>query len=451
MSGLARILVEGGTPVSGSDLGPNAQTTQLSSMGARIFYTQRAGNIPQNTGKVVVSTAISQQNPELLEARERGLPIVHRSDLLAEMFLDAQKGIAVAGCHGKTTVSSLISHVLVHGGIDPTCVVGGTVPALGGNARTGKSGVFVAEADESDATFLKYFPQVAVITNIDNDHMDHYQSLDAIVKAFEVFAGHVEPNGTLYICQDDPIARNIALPEQRRVMSYGIDTPADIMASNVQLFPFGSSFDVTIAGIKRGRFTLSIPGKHNVLNALPVISIAFEMGLDAEQLAQILKSFVGAGRRFEVKGNYDGITVIDDYGHHPNEIRATLAAAKSLGAQKVFVVFQPHRYTRTQLLCDELGRCFDDCDRLFITDIYGASEKPIEGVNSRLILDHMPVPQRRKAKMVHNFDEAVYQILQSATSGDVVFTLGAGNVTELGPALIDAMKKRDRICAEKVS
>ncbi|MFZ2957021.1 MAG: UDP-N-acetylmuramate--L-alanine ligase [Candidatus Ozemobacteraceae bacterium] len=442
MSGLARILLESGTPVSGSDLGENSQTRMLAALGARIFFGHRACNIPEDTRRVVVSSAISQDNEELLVARQLGLSVVHRSDLLAELFLDARLGIAVAGCHGKTTVTSMIASVLVDAGQDPTCVVGGNVRILNGNARTGKSGVFVAEADESDATFLKYFPHSAVITNIDNDHMDHYESLDSIVKAFEVFASHLDPSGTLYLCQDDPIARNLAVPENRRILTYGIDKPADIMAVDVQLQPFGATFNVTVGGIHRGSFELSVPGRHNILNALPVIAFCLDLGLTIKQIRDGLFKFHGAGRRFEVKGAFEGVTVIDDYGHHPNEIRATLAAAKSLGARRIIVIFQPHRYSRTQLLCSEFGRCFDDCDKLFITDIYGASEKPIEGVTSRLILDHMPVAQRRKVKMVKNPNDALLSLLAMVETGDVVFTIGAGSVTNLGPDLIEAMRSR---------
>lgn len=442
MSGLARILLDNGTPVSGSDIAENAQTRMLTDLGATISYGHKMGNIPENTSRVVVSTAIAHDNEELLEARRRDLQIIHRSDLLAELFLDSRLGIAVAGCHGKTTVTSMIASVLVECDQDPTCVVGGNVRALNGNARSGKSGVFVAEADESDATFLKYFPHSGIITNIDNDHMDHYSSLDSIVKAFELFASHINPGGTLYLCTDDPIARNMALPENRRIVTYGIDKPADVMAVAVNLQPYGATFNVAIGGIHRGSFELSVPGRHNILNALPVIAFCLDLGLTVKQVRDAFKKFHGAGRRFEVKGAYDGVTVIDDYGHHPNEIRATLAAAKSLGAKRTVVVFQPHRYSRTQLLCAEFGRCFDDCDQLFITDIYAASEKPIEGVSSKLILDHMPVAQRRKVRMVKTTQEALFHLLKMVQPGDVVFTIGAGNVTQLGPELIESMKDR---------
>ncbi|HNW33708.1 MAG TPA: UDP-N-acetylmuramate--L-alanine ligase [Candidatus Ozemobacteraceae bacterium] len=442
MSGLAQICLTAGKPVSGSDVASSANTRALTAAGAHIFVGHSASNIPADTAKVIVSTAISPDNAELLEARRRDLPICHRSDLLAELFLDAHTGIAVAGCHGKTTVSSMISTMLVEAGQDPTCVVGGHVPALNGNARAGRSGLFVAEADESDATFLKYFPHSAIITNIDNDHMDHYESLGAIVKAFEIFAGHIIPKGTLYLCTDDPIARNMALPENRRVITYGISNPADIMATEIDLQPFGSQFTLIIGGVLRGTFELRVPGRHNVLNALPVIAFGLDIGLTIRQIQDGLRRFRGAGRRFELKGSFDGITVIDDYGHHPNEISATLAAARSLNANRVIVVFQPHRYTRTQLLCREFGRCFSDCDKLFITDIYAASEQPIEGVTSKLILDQMPVAERRKAKLVRISDDLAFQLMQTLEPGDVVFTLGAGTITNLGTELLERMRNR---------
>ncbi len=442
MSGLAQICLTAGKPVSGSDVASNANTRALTAAGARIFIGHAAANIPADTAKVIVSTAISPDNDELLEARKRNLPICHRSDLLAELFLDSHTGIAVAGCHGKTTVSSMISTMLIEAGQDPTCVVGGHVPAINGNARAGRSGLFVAEADESDATFLKYFPHSAVITNIDNDHMDHYESLDAIVKAFEIFAGHINPNGTLYLCTDDPIARNMALPEGRRIISYGITNPADVMATEVDLQPFGSRFTLVIGGVLRGTFELRVPGRHNVLNALPVIAFGLDIGLTIRQIQDGLRRFRGAGRRFELKGSFDGITVIDDYGHHPSEISATLAAARSLNANRVIVVFQPHRYTRTQLLSREFGRCFSDCDKLFITEIYAASEQPISGVSNKLILDQMPMADRRKAKLVKTTDDLAFQLMQMLEPGDVVFTLGAGTITNLGPELLDRMRVR---------
>ncbi|HEY9071443.1 MAG TPA: UDP-N-acetylmuramate--L-alanine ligase [Candidatus Ozemobacteraceae bacterium] len=448
MSGLAQICLTAGKPVSGSDVASNNNTRALTAAGARIYIGHSAANIPADTAKVIVSTAISPDNEELLEARQRNLPICHRSDLLAELFLDAHTGIAVAGCHGKTTVSSMISTMLIEAGQDPTCVVGGHVPAINGNACAGRSGLFVAEADESDATFLKYFPHSAVITNIDNDHMDHYESLDAIVKAFEIFASHIAPNGSLYLCTDDPIARNMALPEGRRVISYGITNPADVMATEIDLQPFGSRFTLVIGGVLRGTFELRVPGRHNVLNALPVIAFGLDIGLTIRQIQDGLRRFRGAGRRFELKGSFEGITVIDDYGHHPSEISATLAAARSLNANRVVVVFQPHRYTRTQLLSREFGRCFTDCDKLFITEIYAASEQPIPGVSNKLILDQMPVSDRRKAKLVKTSDDLAFQLMQMLEPGDVVFTLGAGTITNLGPELLERMRIRSHQLAE---
>lgn len=442
MSGLAQICLTSGKPVSGSDVASNANTKALMAFGARIFIGHAASNLPADTAKVIVSSAISSENEELQEARRRNLPICHRSDLLAELFLDAATGIAVAGCHGKTTVSSMIATMLVEAGQDPTCVVGGHVPALNGNARAGRSELFVAEADESDATFLKYFPHSAIITNIDNDHMDHYESLDAIVKAFEIFASHINPDGTLYLCTDDPISRNMALPQNRRVTSYGITNPADVMATEIDLQPFGSRFTLIIGGVLRGSFELRVPGMHNVLNALPVIAFGLDIGLTVRQIQDGLKRFRGAGRRFELKGSFDGVTVIDDYGHHPSEIKATLAAARSLNANRVIVVFQPHRYSRTQLLSREFGRCFSDCDKLFITEIYAASEQPIPGVTSKLIIDQMPVADRRKAKQVRTSDDLAFQLMQMIEPGDVVFTLGAGTITNLGGELLDRMRSR---------
>lgn len=445
MSGLAQVYMTKGFQVSGSDLSTTEITRRLARAGARIFEGHSPANIPpiaDNVAKVVVSTAIAADNPELLEARRLGLPIYHRSDLLAELFLDAPIGLAVAGSHGKTTITSMVATVLVEAGRDPTCVVGGNVQALNGNARPGAGPFFVAEADESDATFLKYFPHSAVVTNIDNDHLDHYESVESIVKAFEVFVTHVDPDGTLYLCTDDANARTLALPENRRVVTYGIDHPADIMATQVRLKPYGSTFQLTIGGILRETIELSVPGRHNVLNALPVIAFCLDQGLSLDEIRTGLLAFHGAGRRFEVKGSCEGITVIDDYGHHPSEIRATLAAARNLGAKRILVVFQPHRFTRTQLLCHEFGRAFGDCDKLFVTEIYASSEKPIPGVTSQLIIDQMPVGQRRKARLVKDIHQLTFQLTKIVEPGDVLFTLGAGSITQLGPELLDTLRSR---------
>ena len=443
MSGIASIFLQKGYKVSGSDIGESDRTLRLANQGARIFIGHKSSNITDDIDRVVVSSAISPNNPELVEAHKRNLNIVHRSDLLAELFFDSKCGIAVAGCHGKTTVSSMISTVLTEAGKDPTCVVGGHVKALNGNSSFGKSGLLVAEADESDGTFLKYFPQYGVITNIDNDHMDHYSNLESIIEAFERFAGHISESGALFLCADDVIARNLSLPEKLRAITYGIDTAADFMAEDISFHPFGSSYTLTIGGQNYGKVELSVPGKHNILNSLPVIGFCLEIGLSLEAILKSLKNFHGAGRRFEIKGECEGVTVIDDYGHHPNEIKATLEAASSLGAKRVVVVFQPHRYSRTLFLSQEFGRCFDNCDKLFITDIYAASEKPIPGVTSKVILDHMPVSNRRKVKMVKNVDDVKYMLLNYVEPGDVIFTMGAGNITRLGNEFLESMRARN--------
>jgi UDP-N-acetylmuramate--alanine ligase len=442
MSALASIFLSKGNLISGSDISSNSRTEQLEQNGAKIFIGHRDSNLLPDVCKVVVSTAISADNPELLRARQLNIPVVHRSDLLANLFLEAECGIAVAGCHGKTTVSSMIATVLKVAGKNPTAVIGGRVPALNGNYSVGDPSILVAEADESDGTFLKYFTKYGVITNLDNDHMDHYSSLESIIKAFEVFASHISPDGGLYICADDPIARNLCLPEKLRYFTYGINVAADIMAQDINYHPFGSDFELLMGGKNCGRITLQVPGRHNILNSLPVIGFCLELGLSLQSIQEGLAIFRGAGRRFEIKGEYEGVTVIDDYGHHPNEIKATLEAAESLGARRVIVVFQPHRYSRTMFLSQEFGRCFEHCDKLFITDIYAASEKPIPGITSKIILDNMPVANRRKVKMVKNIDEVKYHLLNIIEPGDVVFTMGAGSVTNVGPEILKSMRAK---------
>ncbi len=443
MSALANIYLSMGELISGSDIKTSANTEKLEAAGAQIFVGQKAENISKDVKRVVISTAIKQNNPELMAAKELNLPIYHRSDILSELFFDSKCGMAVAGCHGKTTVSSMLATVLKVTGKKPTCVIGGHVDALNGNHSVGDPNLLIAEADESDGTFLKYFPQYGIITNIDNDHMEHYKSLESVIKAFEIFASHICHNGGLYLCADDPIVRNLRLPEKLRIFTYGIDIPSDIMAANISYHPYGSSFDLVIAGQNYGRFTTQVPGKHNILNVLPVIGFCLEIGLTLAEIQEGLSLFKGAGRRFEIKGEYDGVTIIDDYGHHPNEIRATLQAATSLGARRVIVVFQPHRYSRTMFLSQEFGRCFEECDKLFITDIYPASEKPIPGVTSKVILDNMPVANRRKVKMVKNVDDVKYHLLNCVKPGDVVFTIGAGTITKVGPEVLETMKTRN--------
>lgn len=448
MSGLAKVFMSMGHKISGSDIAENSETVELSQMGAMISIGHDEQNLPDDVGKIVVSTAINKKNPELIAARKRNIPVCHRSDILAELFLDSQRSVAVSGCHGKTTVSSIIATILSSAKKDPTCVIGGQVAAIGSNACAGKSDILVAEADESDASFLKYFATYGVITNIDNDHMDHYSSMNDIIKAFEIFASHISHDGALYVCADDPVVRNLKYNRGQKVITYGIDTPADIMADNIHHAPYSSSFDYLVAGVKKARFHISIPGKHNVLNALPAIAFCLELGLSINEITEGLNLFCGAGRRFEIKGICDGITVIDDYGHHPNEIKATLDAAQTLNARRVVVVFQPHRYSRTLFLSREFGRCFDMCDKLFITDIFAASEKPIPGVSSKVILDHMPVAHRKKVKMVKNIEDVKYHILNYIEPGDVVFTMGAGTVTTVGPQLLDTMRANSSDFAE---
>lgn len=446
MSGLAQIYKKLGFDVCGSDIQKSYITEKLEKEGIKVLIGHKTSNIKDfasEIAKVVISTAISKDNPELLEARRLKLPIYHRSDLLAELFLDSNYGIAVSGSHGKTTISSMIASILVDTNRDPTCIIGGNVPALNGsNARFGSSDYLVAEADESDATFLKYFPHSAIISNIDNDHLDHYENIDTIIKAFERFASHVNPKGTIYICNDDANCRKMKLPSDKRVIRYGIDNLSDVMAIDIKYKPLGSKYTLVIGGIIREEIELSVPGKHNVLNSLAAISCCLDAGVRLEEIKHAIKKFTGAGRRFEVKGCWDGVTVIDDYGHHPSEIKATLAAAKNLGAKRIFVIFQPHRYTRTMLLHKEFGQAFADCDKLFITDIYPSSEKPIPGVTSKLILDYMPVKDRKKTKLVKNIRMLPLQISKLAEPGDVVFTLGAGSITYLGDEILEQLKQR---------
>jgi UDP-N-acetylmuramate--alanine ligase len=439
MSGIAEVLLNLGYRISGSDLKLSPITERLAQMGATVFEGHDAAYVG-GARALVVSSAVDEQNPEVQEARRLQIPVIPRGELLAEL-MRLKFGIAVAGSHGKTTTTSLAATVLNHAGLDPTVVVGGRVGTMGGsNARVGRSDILVVEADESDRSFLKLAPILAVVTNIDREHLDCYSSLDEIRKAFLEFVNKVPFYGAAIVCLDDENVQSILPEVRRRTITYGTSAQADVQAGDIACGHFASDFRLRFRGAELGRFHLPIPGEHNVLNASAAVAIALELEVPVEKIREGLASFSGVDRRFQVRGSERGITVIDDYGHHPTEIRATLAGARVCGFQRVHVLFQPHRYTRTFHLMDEFARAFHQADTVLVLDIYAASEKPIEGVTAEALAARIRQFGHRGAEYIGSMDRGVEALGAMAREGDAVLTLGAGNVWQAGDALLARLR-----------
>jgi UDP-N-acetylmuramate--alanine ligase len=442
MSGIAEVLLNQGYKISGSDAKLSPVTDRLSELGARVFE----GHDPEHVAGadvVVTSTAVRPDNPEVQEARRRQVPVIPRAEMLAEL-MRLKYSVAVAGAHGKTTTTSMIGSVLSHAGLDPTIVVGGRLHAIGSNARLGGGEFLVAEADESDKSFLKLSPTFAVITNIDREHLDVYRDMDDIRECFVQFANRVPFYGSVVLCLDDPNVQAIIPRLARRITTYGLSSQADVAASDVELSPqFSSQFVLRRHGVALGRVRLQVPGWHNVYNALAAAAVGFDLEIDFATVADGLAGFRGVARRFEFKGEAGEIAVFDDYGHHPTEIKATLAAARLCG-RRLVVLFQPHRYTRTKILMDEFAVAFNDADVLLVADIYPASEDPIGGVTSEGLVERIKRFGHKNADYCGDLDRAVERILEIAQSGDLVLTLGAGGVFRSGEKLIDRLKERSR-------
>ena len=441
MSGIAEVLLNLGYKVSGSDLKSSAITSRLASLGAQTFEGHRAENV-QGADVVVTSSAISHENPEVAEARRSHLPVIQRAEMLSEL-MRLKYGIAVAGMHGKTTTTSMVAAVLAAGGLDPTVVVGGRVDAMGSNARLGKSQYLVAEADESDRSFLKLSPILSVVTNIDREHMDCYRDMDDVRRTFVEFMDRVPFYGMIVACNDNDDLRELLPKVERRVVTYGTKNGSDFLISDRMWAadpgdPL-SRFRVSYRGRDLGEFKLNVPGEHNVLNATGAIAVGVGLDINPEHIRGALAEFRGVDRRFQKRGDAAGITVIDDYGHHPTEIKATLAAARQCGYRRLLVIFQPHRYTRTQLLMDDFCSAFRDADLIFMLDIYAASEKPIEGISGKALAERVRDRNGRPAQFVASFPDAVEAIAKNAQTGDMVLTLGAGNVSQLGPQIIERL------------
>jgi UDP-N-acetylmuramate--alanine ligase len=435
MSGIAEILLTQKFKVSGSDLRRSAVTDRLAGLGATIYEGHNAANIAGAT-VVVTSSAVSPSNPEVLEARARKIPVIQRAEMLAEL-MRLKFGIAIAGMHGKTTTTTMVSSVLTAGGLDPTIVVGGRVDALGSNARLGATQYLVAEADESDRSFLKLSPILAVVTNLDREHMDTYADMEDVERAFLAFMDKVPFYGAVTACADNPLLASILHRAQRRVLTYGMSDSSDY---RLEMLPSDgqslSRFQVTAKGILMGPFELLVPGRHNVLNATAAVAVGHQLEIPAGKIAEGLRNFRGVDRRFQKRGEARGITVVDDYGHHPTEIRATLEAARQCGFKHIHVVFQPHRYTRTRDLMDEFAEAFTDADSVFVLPIYAASEEPIAGVTAERLAHRITKP---KAKLVEDFPAALAAVTKAASEGDLILTLGAGSVSQLAPQIVTAL------------
>jgi UDP-N-acetylmuramate--alanine ligase len=437
MSGIAEILLTLGYAVSGSDLRRSSITDRLETLGATIFQGHAAANVV-GSGVVVTSSAVNEQNPEVMESRHRKIPVIQRAEMLAEL-MRLKYGIAVAGMHGKTTTTSMIATVLAAGGLDPTVVVGGRVDALGSNARLGKSQYLVAEADESDRSFLKLSPILSVVTNLDREHMDCYRDMEDVEAAFLEFMDRVPFYGACTACLDNPLLAGILPRVKRRVFTYGMSPAADYV---LRMLPAAedvrSRFEVAAGGVVLGPFALQVPGHHNVLNATAAVAIASQLDVSCEYIAQALRGFRGVDRRFQLKGCVRGVAVVDDYGHHPTEIRATLSAARESGYHHVHVIFQPHRYTRTRDLMEEFATAFVDADTVQVLDIYAASEEPISGVDAAAMVQAVG---RKEVQYAASFEEAVNRVVAEARDGDVIVTLGAGSVSQAAPMVLEALQR----------
>ena len=436
MSGIAEILLSLGMKVSGSDLRRGPVTDRLAHLGATIYEGHEAGHVAGAT-VVVTSSAVGATNPEVVEAHARKIPVIQRGEMLAEL-MRLKYGIAIAGMHGKTTTTSMVASVLSAGGLDPTVVVGGRVDALGSNARLGTTQYLVAEADESDRSFLKLSPILAVVTNLDREHMDCYHDMADVERAFLAFMDKVPFYGAVTACLDNPQLKAILPRAHRRVFTYGVAAEADYRLEFLEAVQGTfARFLVTTAAGSLGPFELHVPGRHNVLNATAAVAIAHQLEIPADKIAEGLHHFRGVDRRFQQRGQVRGVTVVDDYGHHPTEIRATLAAARECGHRRIYVVFQPHRYTRTLDLLDEFSGAFRDADTVIVLPIYAASEEPIPGVTAERLAGRIEGPQVHFAP---EFSAAVQLVAAEVREGDLILTLGAGSVGQLAPQILAALE-----------
>jgi UDP-N-acetylmuramate--alanine ligase len=438
MSGIAEVLLNLGYKVTGSDVRATAITERLERCGATIYPRHAAENIV-GAHVVVTSSAVHADNPEIQEAERRKIPVIARAEMLAELAR-LKYSVTVAGTHGKTTTTSMIATILDQAGLDPTVVVGGILNTIGSNARLGKGEFIVLEADESDRSFLLLSPTIAVVTNIEADHLDHYRDLEDIQNAFLSFINKVPFYGAAILCLDEPAVQSLIPKVKRRIVTYGTAAPADVRITDVNTEGLGSTFELRFNGGSVQRFNLNVPGMHNVLNATAAFAAARDMGVEPGVIASGLESFRGVNRRFQVKSR-DGITVIDDYAHHPTEIRATLGAAKAANFRRIFAVFQPHRYSRTFHLFDDFARAFNLADSVLILDIYPAGETPIDGVTAPALIEKIKSFGHKNVLYARDFETIESYIIANAKKGDAVVVMGAGNVTKVSDTLSERFSR----------
>lgn len=438
MSGIAQVLHERGVAVSGSDLKLSRYAKQLADEGVPIAIGHDAANLG-DPEIVVVSSAIPETNPELAEARRRGIPVWQRAKMLAHLAGD-QRTVAVAGTHGKTSTSSMIAQMLAAMGEDPTFLIGGELNDMGANARCGRGDWYVVEADESDGSFLHLAPYLAVVTNVEADHLDHYSGIEEVRETFAAFLAKVAPDGVAVLCADAPGLLELAEACPARLVTYGRSAEADVRLTELVPDGLGHRFSVELPGGARVAGRIGVPGEHMVLNAVGALAVAFALGLDPAAAAEALGGFSGVRRRFELVGEVCGVTVVDDYAHHPTEVAATLAGARKVGYARIWVIFQPHRYSRTSALGADFGPVFEAADRVVLMDVYGAGETPIPGVSGKTVVDAVlqTAPRSRVAYFPHRSDVEPY-VVANVRAGDLVMTMGAGDVTSIGGELVRAL------------
>ncbi|WP_029192051.1 UDP-N-acetylmuramate--L-alanine ligase [Paenibacillus elgii] len=441
MSAIAKVMLEMGYQVSGSDLAQQELTEKLAAKGAQVFIGHEAQNV-KGADVVVYSTALAKDNVEMVAAEELNIPILHRSQMLARL-MNAKKGIAVAGAHGKTTTSSMIALVLERCSLDPTFIIGGEIMNVGSNAKAGKGDWVVAEADESDGSFLQYQPAIALVNNIEADHLENYDgNFENLKKAYAQFLSQVKEDGKAVVCLDDQYLKEMISSVNSEVLTYAIEAEADFTARNIVLGDRKVSFDVMRGAEALGTIHLSVPGKHNVYNALATLITCMEAGLPFERIAEAITEFRGAKRRFQVLGEVDDILVIDDYAHHPTEIEATIQAAKATG-KRIVAVFQPQRYTRTFFLFEQFSRAFPEADEVIITDIYSpAGEKQIEGIDSAKLVELIRQNSNANVRYVPTKEQVQTYLLKSVRPGDLVITMGAGDIWKAAAGLAEALTER---------
>ncbi|MEY2667808.1 MAG: hypothetical protein RJA59_446 [Pseudomonadota bacterium] len=438
MSGIAELLLNLGYPVSGSDLRESETTRRLAGLGGRIAFGHSAAHVG-DADVVVISSAVRRDNPEVVEARRRKIPVIPRAEMLAEL-MRLKQGIAIAGSHGKTTTTSMAAHLMAHAGLDPTAVVGGKMNAFGSNAKLGGGDWIVVEADESDGSFLHYAPTLVVVTNVDPEHLDHWKTEEALKQGFVDFVNKVPFYGTAILCLDHPGVQSILPMVEKRYVTYGEAPQADYRATRVEVLGPRVAFEATRRGEPLGRFEIQMVGRHNAQNALGVVALADEMGVPVETIRSGLATFPGVQRRFTVRGERGGVTVVDDYGHHPAEVRATLRGAREAYGRRVVCLFQPHRYTRTRDLLSEFQTAFNDADVLLVTDVYAASEDPIPGISGASLVEGIRACGHKDATHVPRAGLPA-AARERVRPGDVVITLGAGDVTAAGPELLELLER----------